>query len=127
MNKRLDVYKCEKCGNIVEFLYAGPGPLTCCGAPMVLQDENTVDAATEKHVPKIVKLSDGYEVIVGNVKHPMEEKHYIQWIELIVDDIVHTKFLSPGDDPIVAFKTEYGEKVQARAYCNLHGHWKLEL
>ena len=120
---RLEVYKCEVCGNIVEVLLAGGGELVCCGKPMVLQGENTVDAAKEKHVPVIEKIANGYKVKVGSVAHPMEAKHYIQWIELIVDDISYTQFLKPGDKPEAEFCVK-GNKVIAREYCNLHGHWK---
>ena len=121
---RLEVYKCEVCGNIVEVLLAGGGELVCCGKPMVLQGENTVDAAKEKHVPVIEKIANGYKVKVGSVAHPMEAKHYIQWIELIVDDISYTQFLKPGDKPEAEFCVK-GDKVTAREYCNLHGHWRV--
>ena len=124
MNKRLEIFKCEKCGNIVEFLHAGPGPITCCGVPMVLQSENTVDAAVEKHTPVVTKTDDGYEVVVGSTLHPMGEEHYIEWIELVVDGNSYTVFLKPGDEPKAVFKGYTGKEVYARAYCNLHGHWK---
>ncbi|MCD6287819.1 MAG: desulfoferrodoxin FeS4 iron-binding domain-containing protein, partial [Candidatus Hydrogenedentes bacterium] len=81
MAERLQVYKCEKCGNIVEVLHAGPGKLVCCGETMVLYEENTVDAAREKHVPVIEKVDGGIKVKVGSVAHPMTADHYIEWIE----------------------------------------------
>lgn len=125
MTKKLEIFKCEICGNIVEVMHAGAGALVCCGKEMVLQSENTKDAAVEKHIPVITKLSDGYEIKVGSTLHPMTEAHYIEWIELILDDCcVATQFLNPGDEPVATFKSCYGEKVEARAYCNLHGHWK---
>ena len=124
MTKRLEVYKCEICGNIIEMMHGGAGALSCCGKEMVLQVENTRDAAVEKHLPKVTKLSDGYEVQIGSTLHPMTEDHYIEWIELIVDGCVSTKFLKPGDIPKITFKACYGEHAEARAYCNLHGHWK---
>lgn len=120
---RSEVYKCEVCGNIVEVLFVGGGELVCCGKPMILQTENTVDAAKEKHVPVIEKTASGYKVKVGSVAHPMEEKHYIQWIELLVDDVSYTQFLKPGQAPEAEFCVK-GNKVSAREYCNLHGHWK---
>lgn len=92
MTKKLQVYKCEKCGNIVEVLHEGAGQLVCCGQPMKLFTENTVDAAQEKHVPVIEKTEKGYKVKVGSIPHPMEEKHYIEWIELIADDKVLRQF-----------------------------------
>lgn len=123
MAQRLEVYKCEVCGNIVEVLHAGDGELVCCGQPMKLMAENTVDAAKEKHVPVIEKVDGGFKVKVGSVAHPMEEKHYIEWIEIIADGKVYRKFLKPGDKPEAVFKID-AAKVTAREYCNLHGHWK---
>ncbi len=123
MAKRLEVYKCEICGNIVEVIHGGGGELVCCGQPMTLLKENSVDAATEKHVPVIEKISDGYKVSVGSVPHPMEEAHYIEWIELMVDGQAYRQFLNPGDKPEAIFKIE-ATNVTAREYCNLHGLWK---
>ena len=123
MAKRLEVYKCNVCGNIVEVLFGGGGDLVCCGQPMVLMTENTVDAAKEKHVPVIEKVDGGYKVKIGAVAHPMEEKHYIQWIELIADGKVYRQFLNPGEAPEAVFQVA-ATSVVAREYCNLHGHWK---
>jgi superoxide reductase len=117
------VYRCEKCGNIVEVLNAGDGELVCCGQPMKLLVENTTDASKEKHVPVIEKTADGWRVTVGAVAHPMEEKHYIQWIELIADGVVYRAVLTPGGKPEAEFKVK-AAKVSAREYCNLHGLWK---
>jgi superoxide reductase len=123
MAKRLEVYKCEVCGNIVEVLHGGAGQLVCCGKPMKLLVENTTDAAREKHVPVVEKVAGGYKVRVGSVAHPMEEKHYIEWIELVAGERAYRQFLSPGAAPEVFFAVE-GEGVWAREYCNLHGLWK---
>lgn len=123
MTQRLQVYKCELCGNIVGMLHAGQGELVCCGQPMKLQTENTVDAAKEKHVPVIEKVAQGYKVKLGSVPHPMEEKHYIEWIELLAGDKSYLEFLKPGQAPEAVFCVE-AEGVSARAYCNLHGLWK---
>jgi superoxide reductase len=123
MAERLEVYKCELCGNIVEVLHGGAGELVCCGQPMVHLVENTVDAAKEKHVPVIEKVAGGVKVKVGSVPHPMEEKHYIEWIELIVNGKAERQFLKPGQAPEAVFKVEQ-ENVTAREYCNLHGLWK---
>jgi superoxide reductase len=123
MTERLQVYKCEVCGNIVEVLFAAKGELYCCGKPMVLQTENTVDAAKEKHVPVIEKISGGFKVKLGEAAHPMLEEHYIQWIEVAAGDKAYTAFLKPGDAPEAVFMIE-ADSVTARAYCNLHGHWK---
>jgi superoxide reductase len=123
MAEQLQVYKCEACGNIVEVLHGGEGELVCCGKPMVLIKENTVDAAKEKHVPVIEKIEGGYKVKVGSVPHPMEEKHYIEWVELIADGKAYRQFLKPGQTPEAIFKID-AAKVSAREYCNLHGLWK---
>ncbi|MEJ5365749.1 MAG: desulfoferrodoxin [Desulfosoma sp.] len=123
MAERREVYKCDLCGNIVEVLWGGKGELVCCGQPMKLQKEGVVDAAKEKHVPVVEKTADGYKVKVGSVAHPMEEKHYIQWIELVADDISYFHFLKPGEAPEATFCVK-AENVYAREYCNLHGLWK---
>jgi len=123
MTERSQVYKCEVCGNIVEVLHAGAGELVCCGAPMKNFVENTVDAAKEKHVPVMEKTANGFKIKVGSVPHPMEEKHYIEWIELIADGKVYREFLQPGQAPEATFEIK-AEKVTAREYCNLHGLWK---
>jgi superoxide reductase len=125
MAKQLEVYKCSVCGNIVEVLHGGPGELVCCGQPMALLTENTVDAAKEKHVPVIEKGANSITVKVGSVAHPMEEKHYIEWIELIADGKVYRQFLKPGDKPEATFPIT-AEKVSAREYCNLHGLWAAQ-
>ncbi len=123
MRKRLEVYKCEVCGNIVEILHGSQGTLVCCGQPMKLYVENTVDAAKEKHVPVVEKGPKGITVKVGSVAHPMEEKHYIQWVEVIDGDRIERVYLKPGLKPEAAFAPAKGAVV-AREYCNLHGLWK---
>ena len=123
MAKKLEVYKCNICGNIVEVLHGGAGGLICCGELMVLLAENSVDAAKEKHVPVIEKIDGGYKVKVGSVPHPMEEKHYIEWIELLADGKAYRQFLNPGDASEAVFNVK-ADKVTAREFCNLHGLWK---
>lgn len=126
MPKKLEVYKCEVCGNIVEVYHVGGGTLSCCNQPMTMMEEKTADSATEKHVPVIEKIEGGYKVTVGSTLHPMTAEHYIQWVELITEFGVLTAFLNPGDDPIACFHTE-AKEVVAREYCNIHGHWKSNL
>ncbi len=123
MTKKLQIYKCEVCGNIIEMLHAGTGDLVCCGQPMKLFLENTVDAAKEKHVPVIEKTAQGLRVKVGSVAHPMEEKHYIEWIEVVADGKAYRKFLSPGEAPEAEFELK-ANGIIAREYCNLHGLWQ---
>jgi superoxide reductase len=123
MAEQLQVYKCDTCGNIIEVLHAGGGELVCCGQPMKLFKENTVDAAREKHVPVVEKTADGFKVKVGSVAHPMEEKHWIEWVELVVDGKVYRQFLKPGQAPEATFCIK-ADQATAREYCNLHGLWK---
>ncbi len=123
MAEKLEVYKCDVCGNIVEVLHGGKGELVCCGQPMNLIKANTVDAAKEKHVPVSEKIPWGVKVKVGDVEHPMEEKHFIEWIEIIADGKAYRQFLDPGQAPEAFFSVE-ADEISARAYCNIHGLWK---
>ena len=122
MAKALEIYKCESCGNIVEVLHAGPGSLVCCGSPMTLQAENTVEASKEKHLPVIERGEGTITVKVGSIAHPMEAAHFIEWIELIADGQVHRAMLQPGQAPEATFAVD-AEVVTAREYCSLHGQW----
>jgi superoxide reductase len=123
MANKLEIYKCQKCGVMIEVLKGAECCLVCCGQPMAKLTANTVDAAKEKHVPVIEKLPDGYKVKVGSVPHPMEEKHYIEWIELLADGIAYRKFLKPGDAPEAVFNVK-ANNVSAREHCNIHGLWE---
>ena len=124
MTKIREIYKCNVCGNIVEVLHAGEGELVCCGEPMELMKEKTEDSTVEKHVPYIEKTAEGVLVKVGqNQDHPMEEKHYIEWIQVITDGVAYRKFLNPGDKPQAEFEIT-ADKIEAREYCNIHGLWK---
>lgn len=124
MTKLKQVYKCNLCGNIVEVLHEAGGQLVCCGQAMALLTENTVDASREKHVPVIEKTAGGYSVKVGSAAHPMEEKHFIEWIELIIDNKICRKHLKPGETPEAEFCVK-ADAIEVRAYCNLHGLWKV--
>jgi superoxide reductase len=123
MTQKKQIYKCEICGNIIEVLHEGVGELVCCGQPMNQIEENTVDAALEKHVPVIEKTKIGFKVKIGAIPHPMTKEHYIEWIELIADGASYRQFLSPTDKPEAEFCIK-AEKIVAREYCNLHGLWK---
>jgi len=124
MTKRLEIYTCDICGNIVEVVHTGGGQLVCCGQPMKLMTENSVDASTEKHVPVGEKTAEGMTVKVGSVPHPMEEKHYIEWVEIVnAQGIAYRKFLKPGEAPEASFCVPQGVYT-LREYCNLHGLWK---
>lgn len=124
MTKKLQVYKCEVCGNMVEVIHEGVGELVCCGQPMVLFEEKTEEQeGKEKHLPVIEKTEKGFLVKVGSIQHPMEEKHYIEWIEVIANGKAYRQFLKPGDIPEATFDTE-AENITVREYCNVHGLWK---
>jgi superoxide reductase len=123
MTELKEIYKCKICGNIVEVLHTGVGELVCCGEPMQKQEPQTEDASTEKHVPYIEHTDDGILVKIGqNQDHPMEEKHYIEWIQLIADGKTYRQFLKPDDKPQALFCIK-AESVEAREYCNVHGLW----
>lgn len=123
MTQLNQVYKCNVCGNIVEILHTGAGQLVCCGQPMELLNEKTEDVGKEKHMPVIEMTETGIKVKVGSIPHPMEEKHYIEWIEIIADGKSYKKFLKPGNAPEAEFYIK-AENVIAREYCNIHGLWK---
>ena len=123
MAEELQIYKCNVCGNIVEVIHGGIGKLVCCGEPMELLIAKTADAGKEKHVPVIEKIDGGIKVKIGSVPHPMEEKHHIEWIEVVVDGKAYRQFLSAGDAPEAVFNIQAGTII-AREYCNIHGLWK---
>lgn len=120
---RLEVYKCNICGNMVEVLHVGGGDLVCCNQPMELLAEKSEDEGNEKHVPVVEKNNAGVSVKVGSIPHPMEDAHFIQWVQVIADSKVYRKFLSLGDVPEAVFEINAND-VTAREYCNLHGLWK---
>ena len=126
MPARFEVYKCNLCGNIVEVLHGGAGDLVCCGENMVLLEEQTADQSTEKHVPVVEKTDSGVNVKVGSVPHPMQDKHYIEFIEVLVDGGIQRAFLEPGQEAVAAFKVDEGDIKTAREFCNVHGLWKFE-
>ncbi len=123
MAKKMEIYKCNVCGNIVEVLHTGVGELVCCGQAMVLQEEKTVDEGKEKHVPVIEEIDKGIRVKVGSIEHPMEEPHFIEWIQVLANGKSYRKFLNPGQKPEAEFEVK-AQNIMLREYCNLHGLWK---
>ncbi len=123
MAEKLVIYKCMVCGNIVEVLHAGAGQLVCCGKPMEKLAAKTADEGKEKHVPVIEKSDSGLKVKVGSVPHPMEEKHYIEWVEICADGNTCRQFLNPGDAPEAQFPIQ-AKEVTAQEHCTIHGLWK---
>lgn len=125
MTQRYQVYKCDLCGNIVEVFHPAGGELVCCGQKMSLLKGKTEDIGHEKHIPVIEKTENGIKIKVGSIAHPMEEKHYIEWIEVVWDGRTYVKFLNLGDAPEAEFNIPTTE-VLAREHCNLHGLWKTK-
>ena len=125
MTELKQIYKCNVCGNIVEVLHTGVGELVCCGEAMQLMEEKREDVGQEKHLPVIEKTPDKVTVKVGSIPHPMEDNHYIEWVEVASDGKAYREFLKPGDSPEATFEIK-AEKITAREYCTLHGLWKKE-
>jgi superoxide reductase len=125
MTKRLQIYKCEVCGNIVEVLHEGVGQLVCCGQSMKLFEEKSEDEGKEKHLPVVEKTGKGVKVSVGSVPHPMEEKHYIEWVEVVTQDGADRVFLKPGQNPQAEFPCAE-DAVSVREYCSIHGLWSTK-
>jgi len=124
MTEMLQIYKCEVCGNVVEMIHTGVGELVCCGKNMLLMTEQTADFKTEKHVPVVEGSETGTHVVVGSTLHPMEEKHHIEWVEVIMaDGSAVRKFLKLGMQPEADF-CEKPDGATVREYCNVHGLWK---
>ena len=125
MTKIREIYVCELCGNTIEVLTPGDGDLACCGQEMVLQKENTVEAAQEKHVPVLKVEGTVATVNVGSVPHPMEPNHNIAWIEIVQNFKLQRVTLQSGDAPQAVFSVEPGAPISVRASCNLHGVWSV--
>ncbi len=125
MTTRGQIWKCNVCGNVIEILHEGADKLVCCGQPMELKETKTEEEGTEKHKPVIEVDGEGVVVKVGSIPHPMEEEHFIEWIEISTPKGTAKKFLKPGDAPIAKFPVKVdASAVSARAYCNVHGLWK---
>ena len=126
MTERNQVYRCNICGNIVDVLHCGVGKLVCCGQEMQLLEEKITDSGSEKHVPVVEKTDSGVKVKIGSIPHPMEENHFIEWIEIATDGRIYRKMLKPGDKPEAEFEInlESINVINAREYCSIHGLWK---
>ncbi len=124
MTKIRQIYKCGSCGNIIEIVHPGGGELVCCGQQMELLREKHDDKGEEKHVPVIEEIEGGIRVRVGSIPHPMENEHYIEWIEIVTDGIAHRKFLEPGEEPEAIFSVTTVGSITAREYCSVHGLWQ---
>lgn len=125
MTQLNQVYRCNICGNIVEAVHGGVGQLVCCGQATELLEEKIADIGQEKHLPVVEKNSGGIKIKIGSLPHPMEEKHYIEWAEVIIDNNLSRKLLKPGNKPEVEFLGITGQ-IKVKIYCNIHGLWKTE-
>jgi len=121
-----EVYRCRVCDNVIEVLKRGEGELVCCKAPMELLKPKTEGTGQEKHVPVSEETEVGFKVMVGEIPHPMEENHFIEWIEIIADDRIHLQNLKPEETPQAEFflDPKSVEQITVRSYCNVHGLWK---
>ena len=126
MVERGQIYRCNVCGNIIEVVHVGGGSLNCCGNGMELLDDTPQETGAEKHIPIIEKTDKGVKVKVSTLEHPMEEKHFIEWISITTDDGVYRKFLKPGDAPEAEFEIEFNDVIKAREYCTVHGLWRSQ-
>ena len=123
MTTILEVYRCEEYGNVVKIAHPGDGELVCCGQPMVKMEEQWEETgAGEKHVPVLEKAAGGIKVKIGSVPHPMEEKHYIEWVEVRKGRKLYVHKLKPGDAPEAVFPVD-DVNAKTRIYCNIHGLW----
>jgi superoxide reductase len=124
MTKLNELYKCSICTNVVEIAHGGASALVCCNKPMEKLEAKTEDGGKEKHVPIVEASTQGITVKVGGVEHPMEEKHLINFIEVMTKNQVIRGVLEPGLKPVAEFPVNLEDVLEVRAYCNLHGLWK---
>jgi superoxide reductase len=126
MTEKNEIYRCNICGNMVEVLHSGTENLDCCKNPMELLEEKEEGMGAEKHVPVIQESAEGVKVLVGSIPHPMEEKHCIEWVEIVADGKVYRKALKPGDAPEAEFKVKPEDisQLAVREYCSIHGLWR---
>ncbi|NBJ14468.1 MAG: desulfoferrodoxin [Dehalobacter sp. 4CP] len=126
MTNLREIYKCNVCGNVVEIVHAGAPALVCCGQPMEKLEGRSEDMGLEKHLPIVQVTEEGIKVTVGSIEHPMEEKHFIQFIEVLTADKVCRAELKPGQKPEAFFPVDIAAVLEVREYCNLHGLWKTK-
>jgi len=125
--KNIKFYNCPSCGLIVETIYDSGIAPSCCGMKMDELVPNTVEASGEKHIPAVTVDGNKVVVNVGSVNHPMQDAHYIEWVQLVTDCGSQRKHLKPGQEPNVVFHLVDEKPLAVYAYCNLHGLWKSEL
>ncbi|MDI9436517.1 MAG: desulfoferrodoxin [Euryarchaeota archaeon] len=126
MAEKCAVYRCQVCDHVIEVLHDGEGELVCCQVPMTLLVERNDDTGQEKHVPVLEKTDSGFLVKVGEVAHPMEDEHCIDWIEVQADGRIYRQPLEAGDQPQAHFDLDLDqvEQITLRSFCNIHGLWR---
>jgi len=124
MTQLRELYRCEVCGNIVEVVNEGATALVCCGEPMIKLEAKTEDQGQEKHVPVVEETNSSIKVKVGSIEHPMEDKHYIKFIEILLKDRIIRKELKPGQAPEVKYCATKLDVIEVREFCSIHGLWK---
>ena len=125
--KNTKFYMCPECGLVVETIHDSGVSPSCCGMKMDMLQPNTVEASGEKHIPAVTVENGVVTVNVGSVDHPMQDAHYIEWVQLITEQGSQRKYLTPGQAPKVVFTLADDKPLAVYAYCNLHGLWKTEL
>lgn len=124
MTQLRELYRCEVCGNIVEVVNEGATSLVCCGEPMIKLEAKTEDQGREKHVPVVEETDSSIKVKVGSIEHPMEDKHYIKFIEILLKDRIIRKELKPGQAPEAKYCATKSDVIEVREFCSIHGLWK---
>ncbi|MBL7060475.1 MAG: desulfoferrodoxin [Actinobacteria bacterium] len=124
MTQLRELYQCKVCGNIVEVVHEGASALVCCDKPMIKLEAKIEGQGQEKHVPVVEETNSGIAVKVGIIKHPMEDKHYIKFIEILLNDGIIRKELKPGQAPEAKFCVLKSEVIEIREFCTIHGLWK---
>ena len=124
MTQLRELYRCEVCGNIVEVAHEGASALVCCGKPMIKLEAKTEDQGQEKHVPVVEETNNSIVVKVGSIGHPMEDKHYIKFVEVLLNDRVIRKELKPGQAPEAKYCVSKSDVIEVREFCTVHGLWK---
>lgn len=118
-------FRCKHCGNLVGLINNAGVPMICCGEPMEELVPNTVEAATEKHIPEVSVRERLVHAKVGSVAHPMTEEHHIQFIYLQTENGGQRRCLKVGSEAVAMFAVLDDKPLEVFAYCNLHGLWKV--
>ncbi len=118
---------CKTCGNLITKIVDSSVPVVCCGKAMDEIVAGSVEASEEKHIPVYALDGNKVFVMVGDVEHPMQKEHFIQWIAIETEKGSQIKYLSPEEKPAASFTIGSDDKLlTVYAFCNLHGLWKKD-